>query len=300
MKPILASLAAALTLTACNVAGPASTLVPGAADASRTTQDFLGGAPAAHIHVALFDAPLQNMPGVKVNIAIDGMQLLNGAGTVPYVTYAKPKITDLIGLQKSSLNFDGSVPSGQYSGVRMLIASAQSNVVIGNMTIPIVWGTPGHPTTSPVVAVDFDVPFAAGKLINGNNAPTKLTLDFNVMQSVKFYNGSIYVQPSVTGANAAGQVKGQVKNNAGKPVSSASVLAMDLTGHVINVTATDADGNFTLHALPPGTYTIVVKNSFVTASGETVTASGNDAGAAPSQLVVLSPEDNLDLHTLVD
>ncbi len=300
MKSVLASLAVVLSLTACNVSGPSSSLVPGAAAGTRDTQDFLGGAPAARINIALFDAPLHNLPGVKVNIALAGVQLLTNSGTVPFVTYGQPQLINLIDLQKNALTFSANAPSGQYTGVRMLIESAHSNVTIGNMTIPIVWGTPGHPTTSPVIAVDFNVAFGAGKLVNGNNRPTTITLDFNVMQSVKFANGTIYVQPSVTAANAAAEVDGTIRNRAGKPVTNASVLAMDLTGHLINVTATGSDGTFALHALPPGAYTIVVKNSYVTASGETNTASGNDAGAAPSQLVVLSPEDKLQLNSLVD
>ena len=181
MKTILASLAVALSLTACNVAGTSS-IVPGSAGAARETQDLLGGAPAAHIHVALYDAPLNGLPGVKVNVALAGVQLLNSAGAVPFVSYPQPKIVNLIDLQNNALNFDGNAPAGQYSGVRLLIASAQSNVSIGNMTIPIVWGSPGHPTTSPVVAVDFSVAFAASAL-PGVEAPT-ITLDFNVMQSV--------------------------------------------------------------------------------------------------------------------
>jgi len=288
-------------LTACNVSGPASSVVPGAADgAPRTPQDFLGGAPAAKIRVALFDAPIHNLPGVKVNVAVAGVQLLTSTGAVPFISYSQPQVVNLIDLQKDALTFDGSAPSGQYTGVRMLIETAHSNVTIGNMTIPIVWGTPGHPSTSPVIAVDFNVGFAAGKLFNLNNKPTTITLDFNVMQSVKFSGGTIYVQPSVTAANAAAQVSGTVKNRAGKPVSNASVLATDLTGKLINVTATGADGKFVLHALTPGAYTIAVKNAYVTASGETIAATGNDAGAAPSQLIVLSPEDQLELDSLVD
>jgi phosphatidate phosphatase APP1 len=120
------------------------------------------------------------------------------------------------------------------------------------------------------------------------------------MQSVRFANGTIHVQPSVTAANAAAQVTGTIKNRAGKPVANAAVLATDLTGHLVNVTATASDGTFTLHALPPGAYTIAVKNSHVTASGETITATGNDAGAAPSQFIVLSPEDDLELNSLLD
>lgn len=301
MKSILASLAVVLSLTACNVSGTSSGVVPGdAAGALRDKQDFLGGTPAIRtpVSLALFDAPLTGMPGVKVNVALAGAQLLTNGGAVPFITYGTPNVVDLIALQKNPLMLNGYAPNGSYTGVRLLIESAQSNVTFGNMTIPIVWGTPGHPTTSPVIAVDFSVQFAAGGSPSGKT--TTVTLDFNVMQSVRFANGMIYVQPSVTAANAAGEVDGTVKNAAGKPVSNASVLAMSATGHLVNATATAADGTYALHALPPGAYTIVVKNSYVTASGETITASGNDAGAAPSKFVVLSPEDKLQLDTLVD
>ena len=301
MKTILASLAAALTLTACNVSGPSSSVVPGAlGGAPRETQDILGGAPAAKVRVALFDAPLTTMPGVKVNVALAGVQLMTSTGAVPFINYSQPQVVNLIALQHDALTFDGTAPSGQYTGVRLLIESAHSNVTIGSMTIPIVWGSPGHPDTAPIIAVDFGVTFAAGKLINGNTAPTTITLDFNVMQSVRFANGAIYVQPSVAAANAAAQLTGTIKNRAGRPVANAAVLATDLTGRVINVTATAPDGTFTLHALTAGAYTIVVKNSHVTPTGETITATGNDAGAAPSQRVVLSPGDKLELDSLVD
>ena len=50
-------------------------------------------------------------------------------------------------------------------------------------------------------------------------------MDFNVLHSVKYVNGTIYVMPSVTAANAAAQVSGKVQNKAGKPVGTAAVLA---------------------------------------------------------------------------
>jgi len=115
-----------------------------------------------------------------------------------------------------------------------------------------------------------------------------------------FLGGAARTTQDFLGGAPCAKLNGTITNGTGKPVSNASVLTMDVSGHLINVTATGSDGKFTLHALPPGAYTIVVKNSYVTASGETVKATGNDAGAAPSQFVVLSPEDNLRLNTLVD
>jgi hypothetical protein len=299
MRTILASLAVALTLTACNVSGPSSSVVPGAANgAPRDTQDILGGTPAVKLHIALFDAPLPNLPGVKVNVALSGVQLLTSTGTVPFVSYASPQIVNLLDLQKNALTFDGTAPSGSYTGVRLLVESGQSSVTIGPMTIPMVWGTPSNPVKSGVIPVDFPVNFSAGGLLDVTPA---IALDFNVLQSVRFVNGTIYVQPAVAAANGGAQVTGTIKNRAGKPVTSATVVATDLTGHVVNVTATGSDGTFALHALPAGAYTIAVKNSYVTASGETITATGNDASAAPSELIVLSPGENLNLNTsLVD
>ncbi|MEA2689394.1 MAG: Carboxypeptidase regulatory-like domain [Candidatus Eremiobacteraeota bacterium] len=293
-------LLAALGLAACSTSGSAFHAIPdgttGATGAMRESQDLLGTAPRFQLNIALFDAPLPNVSNVKVNVGLDGVQLLTALGSVPFITNQSPQVTNLLDLQDHALNFNGKAPAGLYTGVRLLVNSANSNVTIGKATFPIVWGAPGHATAAPVIAVDFQCAFGLGAA----NAVTKLTLDFNVMQSVRFVNGTIYVQPSVTASNAAAQIAGKVQNAAGKPVSSATVLARDTLGRIVNSTVTKNDGSYTLHALPPGMYTVEVRNSFVTAAGETVTAVNADAGAHPSQAVVLSPEDNLQLDTLVD
>ena len=288
----------ALALTACSAPGSSLGTIPSESGAPRTTNDILGGAPAAKLKLMLFDAPLTGMPGLKVNIGIDGLQLVSITGSaVPFVTNTKPDVVNLLDLQSHSRDFVGSAPIGAYSAVRMLVDSATSNVTIGNMTIPIIWGTPGHPTTAPVVAIDFPCTFALTAL---TGTPPQISMDFNVLHSVKFSNGAIYVQPSVSAASAAAQVAGTVQNKAGKPVASAAVLAVDALGHVVNSTVTGSNGSYTIHALPPGLYSIQVKNSYVTAVGETITATGADAGAAPATTVILAPNDDVQLHALVD
>jgi carboxypeptidase family protein/uncharacterized protein DUF4382 len=292
-------LLAALALASCGGAGSSFNSVPGdGSGAVRDTQELLGGAPSARFNIALYDAPLTSLPGAKVNIGLDGIQLLSPLGTVPFVTNKTPDVVNLLDLQDGAKNFKGTAPLGRYTGVRFLIDAASSKVTAGNMTFPIVWGSPGNPTTARVVAVDVACAFLVTGA--GNSEHGSVTVDFNVMQSVRFVNGTIYVQPSLTAANAAAQVKGTVKNAAGKPVSTATVLALDMLGHAVNSTATKSDGTYTIHALPPGFYTIAVKNTFVTAGGETITAVNADPGAAPSVSVVLSPEDSLNLNTLVD
>jgi hypothetical protein len=233
------------------------------------------------------------MSNVKVNIGIDAVQLLQSDGSaVPFVTNAQPDVVNLLDLQEKSEDFKGNAPIGVYKGVRVLIDTSSSGVKIGNFSIPIVW-----PTTAAVQSVDFPVSYAITGI---PGPPPTVTLDFNVMHSVRFANGKIYVQPNVVAANAAAQVKGRVQNRAGKPVSSAAVLAIDALGHVVNSTVTDADGDFNLHALPAGFYTIQVKNSYVTALGDTITAVGADANASPSARAVLGPNDNLNVNTLID
>jgi len=299
MKAVV--LLAALALASCS--GPVSTLsgLPaGSGSSFKTPSDVLGAPPMlkSPLKVSLFDAPVTGIPEIKINIGIDAVQLVNSGGTaVPYVTNAKPDVVNLLDLQNHSEDFDGTAPVGMYSAVRILIDPKTTNVTIGKFVIPILWGTAAQPLTSSVVAVDFPCTFVLSAL---PGPPPHVTLDFNVLRSVKFANGAIYVQPSVSAASSAAQVKGHVKNAAGKNVANATVLALDALGNVVNNTVTGSDGSFQLHALAAGIYTIQVRNSYVTPLGETITASGNDAGAAPSIPTVLGPNDNLDLHDITD
>jgi hypothetical protein len=298
MKAVV--LLAALALASCSGGSSLSPLPTGSGSSLKTPSDILGAPPMllSKLQVSLFDAPVNGIPGIKVNIGIDAVQVVKADGSaVPFVTNPKPVVVNLLDLQSHSQDFNGSAPAGTYSSVRMLIDPKTTNVTIGKFTIPILWGTAAQPLTSSVISVDFPCNFMLTGL--AGSAP-HVTLDFNVLRSVKYANGAIYVQPSVSAANAAAQVKGRVTNAAGKNVANAAVLALDALGNVVNDTVTASDGTFQLHAIPPGIYTIQVRNSYVTPLGEAITASGNDAGAAPAIPAVLGPNDNVNLNDITD
>lgn len=81
-------------------------------------------------------------------------------------------------------------------------------------------------------------------------------------------------------ANGAGQVSGTVANQSGVPVQNAVVAAIGANGAVGNTSATDANGNFNLHALAAGTYQLVIYNSYENAAGQTMSATGQSSTAA--------------------
>jgi Carboxypeptidase regulatory-like domain/Domain of unknown function (DUF4382) len=294
-----AFLLAALALAGCST--PASTLstVPaGTTSALRSPTDLLGSPPMIKLQVSLFDAPVHDIADMKFNIGIAGVQLVAANGTaVPYDTETKPRMVNLLDLQTHSLDFNGNAPAGGYSAVRLLIDTASSNVTVKKFTIPIVWGTKAQPIGGSIVAIDFPCNFV---LSGVKTVLNDVALDFNVLHSVRYTGNKIYVEPAVVAANAPAQISGSVHNAAGKPVVNAVVLAVDALGHVANSTVTDNDGRYNLHALAAGMYTVQVKNSYVTAQGDTITAVGADAGAAPSTPAVVSANDRLELPVLVD
>jgi Carboxypeptidase regulatory-like domain/Domain of unknown function (DUF4382) len=293
-----AFLLAALALAGCSTPASLSAVPSDATLAMRSPTDLIGSPPMAKLRISLFDAPIANLPDVKFNIGIDGVQLIAANGTaVPYDTETKPKIVNLLDLQTHSQDFNGNAPAGGYSGVRLLIDTSSTSLTIGKFTIPIVWGTKAKPIGGSMLAIDFPCNF----LLTGvKDALANVALDFNVLHSVSFSGNTIYVQPNVVAASAPAEIDGTVHNAAGKPVTNAVVLAVDALGHVANSTVTANDGKYTLHAIPAGFYTIQVKNSYVTAQGNTITAAGADAGAAPSTPAVVSPNDKLELPVIVD
>lgn len=244
--------------------------------------------------VDLFDAPLPTEGDVHVNLAIDGLDAVGALTVQPLASYATPQMVDLLTLQEQPLAISGSVPAGAYTALRLLVDASRSNVTVNGKTYPMVFPHKGR-HQSAVVAIDAKMVIAG---IPGSSF--NVAVDFNVLESIQLRGDYAYMTPKLVSADKPGRISGRVLNAAGAPVKSATVVATDSGGAVLNTTITKGDGSFTLHAIQAGYVHIAVLNSYVTAGGEAVVASGATATTGPTDAVWVAPSDTLDIGTLAD
>ncbi|HTW83204.1 MAG TPA: DUF4382 domain-containing protein [Candidatus Sulfotelmatobacter sp.] len=319
------ALAALITGSACSAPTSVGSVSPQTlADQSsaRHTQDVTGGGGGfntAAVTVDLYDAALQLGPNAQVNVAIEGVDVVSDGTEYPLVSYASAQIVNLLQLQQVADAIQGQLPAGSYDSLELLVDPSQSTLVNNGTTYPMVfrsgrskWGTTSSRRrshsqstlrgTQDVVgggggfmALVAPVSFSAS-----SGGSVSLAVDFNVLESVTVANGVAIVTANLAAADQPSAVNGVVQNQAGQPVVNATIIATDSNGNVDNTTTTASDGSFTLHALNSGAYTISVVNSYTSASGNTVTASGNDPNASPSVPIDLAPSDQLNIGTLID
>jgi len=268
---------------------------------ARTKQDFSGTAPF-DLSLMLFDAPLAGLSGsnAKFNAGILGVDAIDTNGDSWQLTGSStPEVVNLFDLQTTALALgSGTLPAGTYPSVQLLLDPATTTLAYDGHTYPVYFVTSDHPWWDPSQTIEaVSVPLA----VTGTaGASVTATLDFNVFQSATLRDGAVYLTPTVSGGLGQPTIGGTVANAAGGPVSNATVVATDANGKLANVTATHADGTFELHGINPGAYTISVLNTFVTNAGDTVTASGADAGDGPSRSVVVGANSKAQLGTLQD
>jgi hypothetical protein len=268
--------------------------------ATRTTKDVLGGTSSFALSLLLLDAPLTSVSGsVQFYAGILGVDAIDTSGdSWQVVANSSPQVVDLLTLRTTAVNLgSGQLPAGQYPAVDLLLDPSTTSVVVNGQTYPVVFETPNHPwwdTTSTIEAVR--VPVSTSSTSTGVTA----TLDFNVFESANVKDGVVHLIPKVVGGLGQPQIHGTVLNAAGTAVSNATVIATDASGNVANTTVTGADGTFLLHGINPGTYTLTVANTYTTQSGVTVTATGADAGAAPSTTAAVGPNGSVNVGTIRD
>jgi carboxypeptidase family protein/uncharacterized protein DUF4382 len=268
----------------------------------RKPSDVLGGAPSYRQGLDMYDAPLIGATAAnsQFNVGILGVDAIDQNGDSWQLTGSDTaQIVNLLALQNTSLDLgSGDLPAGTYVSMQLLLDPAKTSVVYNGQAYPVQFVDSNHPwwdssQTIQAVSVALSVTGNAGDSL-------RATLDFNVFQSANLSNGVVYLTPTVAGGNGQPAISGTVANAGGAPVSNATVVATDANGVVANTALTAADGSFHIRGINPGGYTVSVMNTYTTAAGVTVTASGADDGAAPSRYVVVGPNSQVNLGQLSD
>ena len=288
-----------LALAACaapHVAPPVAETAP--SSGTRLPQDTIGGSPPMKMEIALYDAPLAHAADAHVNLVIMGAEAISNGMARPLAGFAAPVTVDLLALKHTPFTLGGLLPAGAYDAVRLLVDPARSNVVINGHVLPMIFvGTARRGRANPgIVGLESAVAFSGGP-----GAALQVAVDFNVLESIAVRGDRAFAAPKLVVAHEAAQLSGRVVNASGRPVAEATVIAFDRTsGRIANTTITEPDGSFVLHALRAGRYHVVVRNAYVTESGENVSASGASSLAGAAIDVLLAPSDRLDIGTLND
>ena len=272
------------------------------AKGARRPTDVLGGAPRFIISLLLFDAPLvgASAANAQFNAGILGVDAIDQSGdSWQLVGSDTPQVTNLLALQETSLALgSGDLPPGTYPAIQLLLDPATTTVVYGGQTYPVRFVDPTHPWWDASQTVEaVSIPLR----VSGNDGDSlTATLDFNVFQSANLSDGVVYLTPTIAAGMGQPTISGRVLNAAGAAVANATIVATDASGNVANTGVTGADGSFHVRGINPGGYTISVANTSTTNAGVTVSATGADAGAAPSQYVVVGPNGEVNLPNLID
>jgi hypothetical protein len=301
-----AAVEALFALSACGgPSSPGAALSPGSALTSgagssadftaRLPQNSLGGIPSFSLSISLFDAPLTFGEDDKINLAVLGVNLVDAGGVShPMHAFKKPVIIDLLTLKKNAREFKTVATAGDYSAVEFIVVPALSSVVVSDTTYPVRFGN-GEVASSTPIALDSPV-----AIVGADKAKVDVSIDFNALESVSLSGGVARINPRLVASTDDAEVHGKVRAADGDPVVGATVLVKDTSGAVANSSVTDKDGSFVVHALSAGKYTVVVQNTYTSASGVTVTATGASSANPRPVVVQLAAGVDLDLGELAD
>ncbi|HTV93475.1 MAG TPA: carboxypeptidase-like regulatory domain-containing protein [Verrucomicrobiae bacterium] len=277
---------------------------------AKHADDTIGG--GAKLKVLLGDAPpvIGSLIPTSINIGIDAVNVIYQGQIINIATYSTPYVVNIMANQGQPSNVGiGQVYTGNYDHIQFVVDVPSSNLVANGTTYPIQF-LAGQATQSSVGFGTGSTTVVGNAAVMANSTaapaptpnPNQITMtvggdfliqgspaaqiqaDFNALESLNMNaSGQIIAVPTLV-ADASvnvGNVSGTVLNQAGTPVASAVIVALDASGNVANTTNTDANGNFSLHTLDVndggGVYQLVIYNNYTTASGQNLTASGADA-----------------------
>ena len=255
MRKILFAALAAATLAACSDSGDGT----GKLTVQMTDAPFpFADVSAVNVFVVRIDARSATPTDAEATAATN---------TSGWTTIATPnKVINLLSLQGGVTTNLGTstLSTGTYNGFRLVIDPAQSNVVL---------------KTGAVVATDFPSAAQSGIKINLDQPimvsedSSVMILDFDVGRSFVMKGNSISqnglaFKPVIraVASELTGVISGSVHADTPTGTAMADVTVEVLkagtpitstdTAYVVSTTKTDANGNFTIKWLMPGTYVV--------------------------------------------
>ena len=291
----LGALAAACALTACGShANPGAPRAPQTAPRILQPNDVHGGPSMSSLDVLLGDAA-PNLGGEKLRrldlgiLEIDAIE--NGQVTV-LASYDQPRVVDVLAhVGDDGENVaDSSVPRSDYQQLRLVVDLASSSAKFAYekpQPVEFLTGVSSQSSAGAGVtttttsdgpgAVDIVVtqPFSIPQ-----NRRQAVRVDFNAFESLALTgSGDLQAAPAlfVAPLDDMGSITGRVVDASGNPISNATVVAVAQDGSIGNTDWTNGLGRFRIGTLRSGTYSLVVYNTYTTAAGRTVTASGGSS-----------------------
>jgi hypothetical protein len=285
-------------LSACSGGSNAGSALPSVANAGAHAKarpaDTLGGV-GGLLSILLGDAPpsIGGLTPSAINLGIDSVAVVSNGTVTTLAQYPTPYVVNVLAAQNdpSAIGI-GQYFSGAYQQLQFTFDVATSQVVAGGQNYPITFlpgsaqlssAGAGATTSSTGNATTVTVTVNGNFAIDGYPAAT-VKADFNALESLaQTPNGNIVSRPTMFAVpgSLAGAISGTVvSSTSGGPVSGAVVVALDQNGNVDNTVATDSNGTFHLHTIAAGMYTLVVYNTYTTASGQVLNAVGNGSTAS--------------------
>jgi hypothetical protein len=281
--------------------------VEAALAAGRTTQNSIGNVPtilSVPITIGLVDAPLYNLS--QVNIGIERINAIANSGSneteVPLSIFPGDAVVNLLDYQSfSAIVAAAMIPAGSYNALEVVCDPAAGSVVTTDgRTLPLVYGNFADGRFSPSTTGHYSmvIPFNFNATIGINNE----LIDFNVENSINVQSNAAYVSASMfaTSAASAGAVGGTLITPSGAPVQNATAVVTDESGNVVGLAPTDQNGNFIVHAISAGRYTLTIDEKYLTNAGVTLTASDGKTGALAPQRVTIQAGFETFVGTLKD
>jgi hypothetical protein len=173
-------------------------------------------------------------------------------------------------------------------------------VVANGQTYPLAFGSMQQgmflPSTATVQSINYPLAFTA----SGDSI--SLLVDFNAEQSIRYVGGNYAVAPRLGGTTSAkaAVIVGTLVSASGAPVQGATAVVTDANGNVVGTSPSDQNGNFHVHAIAAGTYTVTIENAFTTDAGMQVVASDGRTDSLPPLSISVPAGYKLDLGQISD